>query len=89
MLHYAEQKTDHFCNPTGQFWLNTGAREELRKQREAFKTFAENKRNAVLVDATQDAKQVADSITEKVLRYKAEQTAKLMHCTLDDEGVPV
>lgn len=63
--------------------------EELRKQREAFKTFAENKRNAVLVDATQDAKQVADSITEKVLRYKAEQTAKLMHCTLDDEGVPV
>ena len=27
MLHYAEQKTDHFCNPTGQFWLNTGARE--------------------------------------------------------------
>ena len=63
--------------------------EELRKQREAFKTFAENKRNAVLVDATQDAKRVADSITEKILRYKAEQTAKLMHCALDDEGVPV
>lgn len=63
--------------------------EELARQREAYRSFAQKHRHAILIDATRSEEQVAQQITTEILKYKAKQTAKLLHCKVDEEGRPM
>ena len=62
---------------------------EIDRQRKIYRNFAKCNSRAILVDATQTSEEVARQITKKVLQYKAKQTARLLHCTVDKEGHPI
>lgn len=63
--------------------------EEIERQRRIYRHFSEREPHAVLVDASRSPEEVARQITKTILRYKAKQTAKLLHCEVDEEGYPV
>lgn len=63
--------------------------EEIERQRRIYRHFSERELHAVLVDASRSPEEVARQITKTILRYKAKQTAKLLHCEVDEEGYPV
>ncbi len=63
--------------------------EELGRQREIYRDFAQNHKAAVLIDATQSPEQVAQQIVHEIILYKAKKVSKMMHFEIDQEGHPV
>lgn len=52
--------------------------EELKRQRNEYRKIANNMKNAILIDASQEIEKVVQDITTAILQKKKEQTLKIM-----------
>jgi len=63
--------------------------EELERQIIEYRKLAASIRNTLLINAIKPIDKVSMSITNHILLYKAERTAKMMGNTLNDSGLPI